>query len=255
MRERLIYFSVIYQGDYNKITKAISRDVIPDEKAVRQCLSGLEEKCVTILDEDYPLMLRTIQNPPYVLYYRGRLAWTTYPGLAVVGARNVTAYGKACAAYFARELSRHFVIVSGMAKGVDGIAHRNARRTIAVLGSGIDVVYPACHQELYEHLCRHHLVCSEYPPHTRPAAYHFPWRNRLIAGLAQGVVVIEAAKKSGTMITAGYAAEQGKTVFAVPGRITDPAGCLELIRDGAAILADPADVYRELNIKSIDIDL
>lgn len=203
-------------------------------------------------DPEYPVMLSRIEDAPPYFYAIGRTELLSRTSIGVVGARNASANGRG----FARKISHHlceagYVITSGMARGIDGAAHdaallasgTNGGGTIAVLGGGVDVVYPREHQELYEKICVNGCVISEMPPGLKPQARHFPRRNRIISGLSFGTVVIEAGRNSGSLITARFAAEQGRDVFAVPGSPTDPraAGPNSLIRDGA-ILCDSADV-------------
>ena len=195
-------------------------------------------------DEDYPALLREIPDAPPLLFYRGRLRGDMRLPVAVVGSRRCTQYGRDVAQLFARELAAAGgTIISGMAEGIDGCAARGALGceespypTVAVLGSGIDVVYPASHRELYEQIAARGAVVTEFLPGTRPLRENFPIRNRIISGMARGVLVVEAGERSGTSITAGYALDQGREVFAVPGRITDlqSVGANRMIQRGEA---------------------
>ena len=206
-------------------------------------------------DSEYPLTLLAIDNPPPVLSVRGNLALFDQPIVAVVGARNASAGAVRLARDFAAGLAgRGFVVVSGLARGIDAAAHLgalNAQRgdggTIAVIAGGIDVVYPPEHAALQERVAAEGLLVAEMPPGTEPQARHFPSRNRIIAGLAAGTVVVEAALKSGSLITARLAGEYGREVMAVPGSPLDARshGCNHLIRDGA-ILVQSADDIAEL---------
>jgi len=203
--------------------------------------------------DDYPELLREIADPPTVLYYRGTLDRQDRYAIAVVGSRAATPYGRQVARSVSEGLAAMgFTIVSGMARGIDSIAHmgaiRRGGRTIAVLGSGIDVLYPPEARGLYEKICGAGAVISEFPPGTPPNRENFPRRNRTISGLSLGVIVVEASRGSGTIITARYALDQNREVFAVPGNITsaNSRGTNELIKNGAKMLTRPDDVVREL---------
>lgn len=196
--------------------------------------------------EAYPGRLKVHRGMPGRLCVLGRLPRDDRPSVAVVGARRSTGYGNETARRFARELAANGVqIISGMAWGIDGMAHEGALDaggdTFAVLGCGVDVCYPAGHRKLYERLVERGGVLSEQPPGMPPLAGHFPARNRIISALADLVLVVEAGEKSGSLITADFALEQGKDVFAVPGRIGDPLsrGCLNLLRQGAGLADSP----------------
>ena len=209
---------------------------------------------VTLADETYPKPLLEIADPPTLLYAQGRLDLLARPALAVVGSRNATAQGERNAESFARAFSEAgLTIVSGLALGIDAAAHRGglvgAGSTIAVLGTGIDVIYPARNAPLAGDIADRGLLLSEFPLGTRAAAHNFPRRNRLICGLAQGCLVVEAALASGSLITARAAAEQGREVFAVPGSIHSPLskGCHALIKAGAKLVESADDVLSELS--------
>lgn len=195
-------------------------------------------------DDNYPPMLRNIPDPPLILYVRGNLQSIYQPQLAIVGSRNASQSGLRNTRLFAAELSRAgFVITSGMALGVDGAAHQaavdNQAPTVAVLGCGVDVVYPRRHAKLVESIVQHQgAIVSEYPLGTVPIGYNFPQRNRIISGLSAGVLVVEAALRSGSLITARQALEQGREVFALPSTLNNPQGhgCHALIREGATLV-------------------
>lgn len=198
-------------------------------------------KTVFYGDENYPKRLNHISNPPYCLFYKGGLPDNNKPTVAIVGARNCSEYGRNMAGYYASGLaSRGIQIISGMASGIDGIAGREAikyKRSYAVLGCSADICYPISNKSLYDDLCINGGVISEYYPGTKPIAHHFPIRNRIISGLADVVLVIEAKEQSGTMITVNMALEQGKEIYAVPGRVCDAlsSGCNRLISEGAGV--------------------
>lgn len=200
-------------------------------------------------DERFPEKLRQIPDPPYAIYVRGRLPDPGRPALAVIGARTASAYGREQARRYSAAMAENGIqIISGMACGIDGIAGTAALDahggSFAVLGSGVDVCYPAENQALYDRLLQEGGVLSEYSPGTRPRARLFPARNRIISALADAVFVVEARLRSGTLITVDMALEQGKEVFALPGRVSDAlsSGCNNLIRQGAAIVTDPEDL-------------
>jgi DNA processing protein len=208
---------------------------------------------VTLADAAYPKLLLEIQDPPPLLYAVGRLGLLERPALAVVGSRNATTQGARNAEQFAQAFSEAgLTIVSGLALGIDGAAHRGglagAGSTIAVLGTGVDVIYPRQNAALAQRIAESGLLLSEFPLGAAGAAHHFPRRNRLISGLSQGCLVIEAALASGSLITARAAAEQGREVFAVPGSIHSPLskGCHALIKQGAKLVESAEDVLAEL---------
>lgn len=206
-------------------------------------------------EEDYPQKLRVLKGMPRGLYLLGKLPDPDRPAVAIVGARRSSDYGNETARMFARELTRAGVqIISGMAWGIDGMAHMGALEaggdTYAVLGCGADVCYPKGHQALYEQIQRHGGILSEFPPGMPPKPGHFPARNRIISGLSDLVLVIEAKEKSGSLITADFALEQGKDVYAVPGRIQDELsrGCLDLLKQGAGLADSPGAILAALGI-------
>lgn len=203
--------------------------------------------------DEFPAQLRAIPEPPAFLYVRGALVADDALAVALVGSRHATPYGIAVAEELARELARRGVtIVSGLARGIDSAAHRGALevrgRTIAVLGSGADVIYPPENRRLAREIMGSGAVVSQFAPGTPPFAHHFPARNRVIAGLALGVVVVEAAEQSGSLITARFAGELGREVMAVPGHVRSLAsrGAHRLIQDGAALVQGWEDVIGQL---------
>ena len=201
-------------------------------------------------DESYPTVLRMLKDPPLLLYYRGRLPdFNRELCIAVVGTRTMSEYGKRMAYKIGYELSAAgAIVVSGLALGVDAVAAAGAiaakGTTVAVLGCGIDIVYPVVHKTLMEEVIRHGAVITEYPPATRPLGQHFPQRNRIISGLSQGTVVVEARKGSGALITAKDAIAQGRDIFAVPGNVGDEntLGTNQLISEGASVVLKPRDI-------------
>ncbi len=211
---------------------------------------------LTLADAAYPRQLFDIADPPVLLYVKGEPALLSRPGIALVGARSATAAGEANAEAFARALAQQgLVVVSGLALGIDAAAHRGALAagsagagTVAVIGTGIDRIYPARNAALAREIAAAGAVVSEFPLGTPPLQHNFPRRNRLIAGLAEGVLVVEAALGSGSLITARLATETGREVFAIPGSIHSPLsrGCHRLIRDGAKLVETAEDVVEEL---------
>ncbi|MBM4262202.1 MAG: DNA-protecting protein DprA [Deltaproteobacteria bacterium] len=207
---------------------------------------------ITFADPRYPARLRTIADPPPVLYVRGKLGCLDQ-AMAIVGTRSASDYGRRVARDLARGLAGlGFTVVSGMARGIDGIAHETALNTgsvtVAVLGCGVDRVYPAEHVDLYRRICENGAVVSELPMGARPAAFNFPARNRLISGMSLGVVIVEATEKSGSLITASLALEQGREVFAVPGEVgsSRSRGSHKLIRQGAKLVENVNDIVEEI---------
>ena len=204
-------------------------------------------------EADFPPQLETLPQPPAALFVAGDPAVLLGPQVAIVGARSASAQGLATARDFARTLSRAgLIITSGMADGIDGAAHTAALeaggKTVAVVGTGPDLVYPRKHRDLAARIVENGVIASEFPPGTRARPDHFPRRNRLIAGLALGTLVVEAGLQSGSLITARLAAEAGKEVFALPGSIHNPLakGCHRLIRDGARLVETAAEVIEAL---------
>lgn len=203
--------------------------------------------------DDIPELLRRIPGPPERLYVVGNKDALHLPALAIVGSRNPTRGGKQNAYEFAKHLGRSgFCIVSGLAQGIDTAAHKGAldadAMTVAFLGHGIDRIYPASNSELAKRIVKNGALCSEFPLGAEPRREHFPQRNRLISGMCLGTLVVEAAKRSGSLISARLAAEQGREIFAIPGSIHNPMsrGCHQLIRQGAKLVESAADIIDEL---------
>src|SRR3954469_479757 len=232
-----------------------------DSSAVREAVGRSLEwalapgrAIITLADAAYPRSLLEIADPPALLFAAGRIDLASCPALAIVGSRNASAQGERNAESFARALSdAGLTIVSGLALGIDAAAHRGglagASSTLAVLGTGIDVAYPQRNAGLANEIAGRGLLLSEFPPGAPPAAHNFPRRNRLISGLAQGCLVVEAALASGSLITARAAADQGREVFAIPGSIHSPLtkGCHALIKSGAKLVESADDVLAELS--------
>jgi DNA processing protein len=218
-----------------------------------QCARAAGVKMIPFSDAAYPASLRAIADPPPLLYVKGELRDNDSKAVAIVGSRSASDYGRRIARDLARGLvSFGLTVVSGMARGIDGMAHESALqaggRTLAVLGSGVDRAYPPEHETLYRRISESGAVISELPMGARPIAFNFPARNRLISGLSLGVVVVEATEKSGSLITASLAAEQGREVFAVPGEAgaSRSRGSHRLIRQGAKLVESVDDIIEEI---------
>lgn len=247
MEELVLYFSLKYDGDFNKIYQAILDKEPINEMLKNELKMKLKCKYTTLFSHDYPESLKQINCPPFVIYYYGDLSLIKRKTIGVIGMRDCDEYGRHATQYFTNKLvEKDYVIVSGMAKGVDSIAHRSAienkGKTIAVLGTGIEYCYPKENKELYENLKKDHLVLSEYPFHTSPSKKLFPYRNRIVSALSQKILITQSKLKSGTMITAGYALEQGKEVYCIPGRFYDYEGTNRLIEQGAHLVNDIKDI-------------
>ena len=236
------------------IARKISQGVNMD--AIAPTLDWLQNNnahVVTLANRTYPQRLLEISNPPAVLYAIGNLHWLNHPSIAIVGSRNATPQGEKNAEEFAASLCNFgLCVVSGMALGIDGAAHRGALKanaaTIAVVGTGLDIVYPARHRDLAHKIAERGLIISEFPLGTPSKAQNFPRRNRLISGLSLGCLVVEANIDSGSLITARLATEQGREVFAIPGSIHSPVakGCHQLIKQGAKLVENTQDILEEI---------
>ncbi|MFC2082687.1 DNA-processing protein DprA [Candidatus Bipolaricaulota bacterium] len=225
------------------------------ETALDEEFAKAEDKAVrivTLVDEEYPPLLREIDDPPMVLYVRGEQPIDSARAIAIVGTRRGTRYGKMVAGRFASQLAlKNFIIVSGLAAGIDAAAHQGTLDvggfTVAVMGCGIDYPYPKRNQPIYERIVETGVVMSEYPMGSRPAKWTFPQRNRILSGLSRGVLVVQAPERSGSLITARCALEQGRDVFAVPGNINSltSAGSNRLLKQGAKLVDSVDDILDE----------
>lgn len=229
-----------------------------DPEAEWRRVERLGADVLTLDDPAYPSRLREINDPPPVLYLRGTLTPADEWAIAVVGTRRASAYGQQATERIVGEVARAGVtIVSGLALGIDTFAHRAALavggRTVAVLGSGLDRLYPSENARLAAQIAERGAVITEFPPGTKPDAMNFPRRNRIVSGLTRAILVVEADHKSGAMITANYAGEQGRDVFAVPGSILSPlsAGPNQLIKEGAKLVSDATDILEELHLTAV----
>jgi DNA processing protein len=231
------------------MTRPFEADVEAECEAARRSSAML----LTPFEGPYPRLLREIPDAPLLLYARGDVARLSLPAVAIVGARAATNYGREVCTRLAQELSAAGVcVVSGMARGIDAAAHHAALGgsggTLAVLGSGPEVPYPEENRRLWDRICIEGLILTEFPPGTRPEARNFPVRNRIIAGISSGIVVVEAARRSGSLITAKFANDFGRDVFAVPGSVNSELseGCHELLREGAILCRGAEDVLAEI---------
>ena len=243
--------------------KNIKETVLKEEKELTECaklfylnLLRNDIKWTHLNRKDYPYRLKNIGDPPLILFYKGKLPDDERPCVAIVGARECSLYGEKTASMFAKELSSAGVqIISGMARGVDGISQRGSisvgGNTFGVLGCGVDVIYPEENKDLFADILKDGGILSEFEPGTEPLRQYFPSRNRIISGLSDIVLVVEARKRSGTYITVTQALEQGREVFAVPGRITDALsdGCNNLIAAGAEIAVNSQTLIQDLKNK------
>jgi DNA processing protein len=258
--------AAIYNASKSQLLEIVSNEVAQriidgvDTAAIQPTLDWLKKDnahLVTLADSTYPKQLLEISNPPAVLYAIGNLHWLNHPSIAMVGSRSSTPQGEKNAEDFATSLCNEgLCVVSGMALGIDGAAHRGALKasgqangaTIAVVGTGLDIVYPAKHRDLAHKIAERGLIISEFPLGTPSKAQNFPRRNRLISGLSLGCLVVEANVDSGSLITARLAIEQGREVFAIPGSIHSPVakGCHRLIKQGAKLVENVQDILEEL---------
>ena len=256
--------SEIYRKKFKELRAVVSEKIAleigqgVDQIGLQDTLTWLAQAnnhLVTLADPDYPKALLEIADPPPLLYAKGNLAILNKLSIAIVGSRNASVQGEKNAEAFAQGLAEHgLCIVSGLALGIDGAAHRGALKakgdTIAVVGTGLDMVYPAQHRDLAHQIAKSGLIISEFPLGTLSKPQNFPRRNRLISGLSLGCLVVEANLKSGSQITARLSAEQGREVFAIPGSIHSPLakGCHQLIKQGAKLVDSLQDIVEELNL-------
>ncbi len=245
----LLYLSVKYKGDWQSIYEAIRRREKFSHEEALEIEKSVKCKVLAITDSEYPDSLKGCFKPPFILYYEGDLDCIKKENMCVsyVGSREASSYGKKMAEYISSDLaSRGYTIVSGMAKGIDGAATRAALdvggKAVGILGCGLDVCYPMENQDIYERLKKQGLLISEYPPGTKPNKDNFPLRNRIIAALSKLTIVGEAGKKSGTLITVGYALEAGKEVACLPYRADEDSACNSLIKEGAFMITSITDV-------------
>ena len=264
----------IYQASHNQLRHVVSSAIASeigkgiDLVAVQPTLDWLQQDgnhIITLADSHYPQSLLEISNPPPIIYAKGHVHWLNHPSIAMVGSRSATPQGEKNAEDFATSLANFgLCVVSGLALGIDGAAHRGALKasaensagTIAVVGTGLDIVYPAKHRDLAHRIVQRGLIISEFPLGTPSRPQNFPRRNRIISGLSLGCLVVEANIQSGSLITAKLAAEQGREVFAIPGSIHSPVakGCHLLIKQGAKLVESTQDIIDELQISHSELN-
>lgn len=257
----------IYQASHHQLSKVVSTAIASEivkgvnTSAIQTSLDWLQHEgnhLITFADAHYPQQLLQIANPPPILFAKGQVKWLNHPSIAMVGSRSSTPQGEKNAEDFATSLANFgLCVVSGLALGIDGAAHRGALKatssyaagTIAVVGTGLDIVYPAKHRDLAHKIVQHGLIISEFTLGTPSRAQNFPRRNRIISGLSLGCLVVEANVQSGSLITAKLALEQGREVFAIPGSIHSPVakGCHLLIKQGAKLVENTQDIMDELS--------
>ncbi|MEH7254653.1 DNA-processing protein DprA [Neobacillus niacini] len=251
-------------SNFPSSTNTLKTSVLPSLTAVQteiitKQIHQYEKKdihVITIFDENYPSLLKEIYQPPWAIFVKGnRTLLEKQPKLAVVGSRQATQYGKnAICLMFPQLVEKGVVIVSGLATGIDTLAHvhaiKNGGNTIAVIAGGFNHIYPKENTELAGEMMKTQLVISEYPPDTKPLRWHFPARNRIISGISNGIFIIEAKRKSGSLITANYAVHEGREVFSLPGSIFNPnsLGTNDLIQQGAKLVMRSEDILEELHL-------
>lgn len=242
-----------YNGDWDSIYQAIKNYEKEDWENYLPAIRKLKCKYVSINSEEYPQYLKSITKPPFCLFYYGDLSLMQNPGknIAVVGSRNCSEYGLEITRKIVNNITPDYVVVSGLASGIDGAAHlaaiENGGKTIAILGTGIDVCYPSSNKELYDIIKEKHLVISEHPQSTFSSYASFPFRNRLIIALTKALVVTEAHSHSGTLTTVFHALEANKPVFCVPYRADEESECNRLINDGTEMILNSNEVKEKLD--------
>ena len=253
-REILLYYSLKFSGDWDSIHQAIEAKEELDEKEARKLIETNNSDYITILDYEYPESLKRMPKPPFVLYYHGdtSLISDSRNKIAVVGSRKVSEYGAEVTTKLVSEIAEDFVVISGLAYGVDALAHwasiNNGGKTVAVLGCGINLCYLKENQELYDIIKEKHLVLSEYPDVTPPTIKSFPIRNRIIAGLCENLLITEGKIASGTQITAFLMAGKDGNICCVPTRIGEDSICNYLISEGAFLVETANDIYEVAHV-------
>ena len=252
VRNQIIAASIIHHGNWDLILHAIETNTLPPEEEANEICSRIKCKTLTILDSNYPDYLRHYYHPPLVLFYYGDISLIkdNNKNIAVVGSREPEAVALKNTNRIVSELAQKYGIVSGLAKGIDKEAHESAinagGKTIAVLGSGIELCYPSCNEELYEKIKEGHLLISEYHDHEPPGQDNFPHRNRLIVMFAGATLITCAGFRSGTSITANYTIAFGHPLFCVPSSNLENSLCNALIHDGAILVRSSEDIFYEL---------
>lgn len=253
-QEILLYYSLKFSGDWDSIYEAVESKEELDEKEAKELIKTNTSKFITYLDDEYPESLKLMPKPPFVLYYIGdiTLISDSRNKIAVVGSRKVSEYGAEVTTNLVSEIAEDFVVISGLAYGVDALAHwaaiNNHGKTVAVLGCGINLCYLKENQELYDVIKEKHLLLSEYPDVTPPTIKSFPVRNRIIAGLCDNLLITEGKVASGTQITAFLMAGKDGNVCCVPTRIGENSICNHLISEGAFLVESAQDIYEACRV-------
>jgi len=249
-REILLYFALKYNGNWDDIYEAIKKKLPIIEEEFHALKSKLKSNYFTILDAEYPLSFKGVNKPPFVIFYYGDINLLNLPKITVVGSRDYSTYGLKCCQKICKGLAKDYVIVSGLARGIDSVAHLSALdasgKTIAILGSGIDCCYPKQNQELYDTIKNEHLLMSEYPNDLIPQKENFPKRNRLLAALGDAIFIPECKNKSGTLITITLALSYGKTIYVLPFPIDIDTMNNQLIKEGATLVENANDIREDL---------
>lgn len=252
MREILLYLVVKYNGDWFKAYDAIKRKEKPDLEEAQKLEEKYSNTYITILDEEYPEYLRQASYPPLVLFYKGNIELLKKSKrISVVGSRKSSNYGELMTKELVEGLvDRKYIIVSGLAKGIDSVAHNTCLKkngqTIAVVANGLDVSYPLSNDDMYKEIAEKGLLLSEYPFGVEPETKYFNMRNRIIAAIGESLLVTEAYDRSGTLLTIKHALFMGKEIFTIPYRITDNSQCNKLIEEGATMVCDVEDLLEKI---------
>ncbi|MEG0034518.1 MAG: DNA-processing protein DprA [Bacilli bacterium] len=253
-REILLYLTLKYDGRWDDVYKAVKTKEMVDAEEVETIKDKIESKYVTIIDDDYPNLLKKIHKPPFVIFYYGNLELLNEKTISIVGTRSPSEYGLAASKHIVKGIKENLVVVSGLSLGIDKCVLEEALNlglgAVGILGSGIDLCYPKPNLELYLKLKTDGLLLSEYPNLLEPLSDHFPMRNRIIAGLSRVLLISEAHEKSATSITVGYALHNGCDVCAIPDQIFTNSFCNKLIKDGAYPIISKTDVLELYNMKN-----
>ncbi len=250
-RELLAAFAIKYNGNYDDIFFAIKNRQYISKTSIDYYLGNLSCKYITILDNDYPKQLMNVHKPPFVLFYYGdiNLIKNYNRSVSIVGSRNCSDYGIKATSLISKSVAKSLIIISGMAKGIDSVAHKtclkNGGKTVAVLGSGIDYIYPKENDSLYKEIKLNGLVISEYPNNVAPSSTNFPFRNRLIAALSKVLLVTEANDRSGTLTSINHALEANTIVCCIPYPFNNSSLCNKLIKEGARLINSATDLLEE----------
>jgi DNA processing protein len=256
MEDIILYFALKYEGDFQKIFYAIMIKEEVNYNELKKMKEELNCNYVTVISKNYPSKLKHLNRPPFVIFYIGDLSLIDNKSISIIGSRNCSEYGMNMCNKIVRDLVKeNYTIISGLALGIDSISHveclNNFGKTIAVLGNGVNEYYPYKNNKIQREIEKKGLLISEYPPNVKPNRMNFPKRNRIISALGDGLVVIEASKRSGTMITVNEALNLGKDVMCLPFRADEESGCNDLIKNGAYLIEGANDVIEILNMSKI----